>query len=104
MAKLNYHVYDLNITEINSKYLSLVNSPKSRPVTLFFLVDDLFNGNVVKNNIENYPKSFNANDSMGDYYKAKGNRQKAIEYFTKALALKDFQEAKQKLEMLNSGK
>ena len=57
-----------------------------------------------KMNIDNYPKSFNVYDSMGDYYNAKDDKQKAIEYFSKALELKDFPETKRKLEMLKSGK
>ena len=59
---------------------------------------------IFKMNIDNYPMSSNVYDSMGDYYNANGEKAKAIEYFTKALSLKDVPETKQKLEMLKSGK
>lgn len=51
-------------------------------------------------NIENYPGSFNVYDSMGDYYAATGDNQKASEYYLKALALRDFAETREKLEKL----
>lgn len=53
-----------------------------------------------KMNIENYPNSFSVYDSMGDYYLALGNKEKAIEYFKKVLALKDSEYTRQKLENL----
>ena len=53
-------------------------------------------------NIANYPESFNVYDSMGDYYDARGDKQKAIEYYTKALKHGDFIETKTKLEKLKS--
>ena len=53
-----------------------------------------------KLNIENYPASFMAHDSMGDYYLAKGEKEKAIEHFKKALRLKDFPGTREKLEKL----
>ena len=72
----------------------------------YFLQQKMFKKSFAffKMNIDNYPKSFNVYDSMGDYYNAKDDKQKAIEYFTKALSLKDFPDTKQKLEMLKSGK
>jgi tetratricopeptide (TPR) repeat protein len=51
-------------------------------------------------NIKNYPKSFNVYDSMGDYYIATEDNQKAIEYFSKALSLRDNIETRQKMEKL----
>ena len=53
-----------------------------------------------KLNIENYPKSFNSHDSMGDYYLAKNDTAGAIDSFRKALALKDYPETRKKLEKL----
>ena len=53
-------------------------------------------------NIANYPESFNVYDSMGDYYDARGDKQNAIEYYTKALKHGDFIETKTKLEKLKS--
>ena len=72
----------------------------------YFLQQKIFNKSfsLFKMNIDNYPKSSNVYDSMGDYYNANGEKSKAIEYFTKALSLKDVPETKQKLEMLKSGK
>ena len=56
----------------------------------------------LKMNIENYPESFNAYDSMGDFYDAKGDKQKAIEYYTKVLSMHDFPETRKKIEKLKS--
>ena len=55
-----------------------------------------------KLNIENYPTSFVVYDSMGDYYVAKDEKEKAIEYFKKALTLRDTPETRKKLEKLTS--
>lgn len=57
-----------------------------------------------KMNADNYPESFNVHDSMGQYYEAKGDKKKAIEYLTKALELGYFPETKRKLDELKSGK
>lgn len=48
-------------------------------------------------NIDYYPDSFNAYDSMGDYYLAKNDQQQAKKYFKKALSLKYRQDIKEKL-------
>ena len=55
-------------------------------------------------NMTNYPNSLNVYDSMGDLYDAKGDKQKAMEYFAKALTLGDSPETKSKLEKLKVGK
>jgi tetratricopeptide (TPR) repeat protein len=55
-------------------------------------------------NIQNYPNSFNVFDSMGDYYEARGDKPKAIQYFTKALSLKYSPDTKKKLEKLKAAK
>jgi len=52
-------------------------------------------------NIKNHPKSFNAYDSMGDLFKAKNDKQKAIEYYSKSLSLHETADTRQKLESLN---
>lgn len=57
-----------------------------------------------KLNMENYPASFVVYDSMGDYYLAKGEKEKAIEHFKKALSLREFPETRGKLERLTSTK
>ena len=55
-------------------------------------------------NIKNYPNSYNVYDSMGDYYSAVSNKEKAIEYFEKALTLRDNPETKGKLDKLKTSK
>jgi predicted alpha/beta superfamily hydrolase len=51
-------------------------------------------------NITIYPQSANAYDSLGDYYVARGDKQKAIEAFSKSLRLQEGAETRQKLEEL----
>lgn len=53
-----------------------------------------------KRNIDYYPNSANAYDSLGDYYLAAGDKQKAIEAFTKSLSLQEVQDTRQKLNEL----
>lgn len=55
-------------------------------------------------NVRNYPKSFNAYDSMGDYYDGAGDKKKAIEFYTKALTFRDYPETKEKLAKLKAEK
>jgi len=57
-----------------------------------------------KMNIDNYPASANAFDSMGDYYVEMNERTKAIQFFQKALSVKELPETKRKLEQLQSKK
>lgn len=51
-------------------------------------------------NIENYPQSGNVYDSMGDFYVATGEKEKAIDYFRKALTILDNADTRQKLQKL----
>ncbi|WP_347159036.1 alpha/beta hydrolase [Pontibacter chitinilyticus] len=51
-------------------------------------------------NITNYPTSFNAFNFMGDLQSAEGNKAKAIEYYRKALTIKEYPEARKKLNTL----
>jgi hypothetical protein len=53
-------------------------------------------------NIKYYPNSLNVFDSMGDYYVAIGDKQKAIECFTKAYSVNKWKATKEKLERLRS--
>ena len=53
-----------------------------------------------KLNVDNYPASFNVYDSMGDFYQADGNKEKAIEYFKKALSIREFADTRNKLNAL----
>ncbi len=57
-----------------------------------------------KRNIENHPESSNAWDSLGDYYVAAGDKQKAIEAFSNSLSLKETQDTRRKLEELKGKK
>jgi predicted alpha/beta superfamily hydrolase len=52
-------------------------------------------------NIRNYPESFNVYDSMGDFYKAKGDAQKAREFYEKALKILDNPVTREKIIKLN---
>lgn len=53
-------------------------------------------------NLDNYPQSFNAYDSMGDYYLAVGDRKNAALTLSKALELQDNPDALKKLQKLQS--
>ena len=51
-------------------------------------------------NIDNYPESYNAYDSMGDYFEAIGDKLNAISNFQKALSIKENADTKKKLKEL----
>jgi hypothetical protein len=53
-----------------------------------------------KMNVDNYPESYNVYDSYGDYFLAVGDKSKAIEFFKKALSLKENPESRKKLNKL----
>lgn len=53
-----------------------------------------------KRNIENYPNSANAYDSLGDFYAGEGNKAKAIEAYSKSLSLQETPDTRRKLEEL----
>jgi len=53
-------------------------------------------------NIRNYPNSYSAYDSMGDYYMAKNDKENAIIFFSKALELKEVPATRKKLEELKN--
>ena len=55
-------------------------------------------------NIKNYPDSPNAYSGMGDYYDHQKNKAKAIEYYAKALKIKENPDTRKKLEKLQAGK
>ena len=57
-----------------------------------------------KMNLDNYPQSFNAVESMGEFYEAKGDKQKAIEFYAKSLTIKEHPETRKQLEKLKSEK
>jgi len=53
-------------------------------------------------NLQNYPKSSVAHNSMGDCYLAQKDSIKALEYFTKALEIEDNSFSQEKIEMLKN--
>jgi predicted alpha/beta superfamily hydrolase len=53
-----------------------------------------------KRNTDNYPESANAHDSMGDYYKAVGNKQQAIKSYSRSLQLQEVADTRRKLNEL----
>ena len=53
-------------------------------------------------NIKNYPDSPNVYDSMGDFYSAHGENDKAIEMFEMAVEIGDYQVSKDKLDQLRA--
>lgn len=55
-------------------------------------------------NIQNYPTSANAYDSMGDYYNSISDTTNAIKYFTKSLEMGEVAGTKEKLNELKEGK
>ena len=92
-----------------SKHMGYEIQPEEQTINNFgygFLFNKKFDKAYAffKLNIDNYPKSFNTYDSMGDYYVAKGDTVNAIEFFSKALNLKEFPQTRQKLEKLKSRK
>lgn len=74
----------------NLGYYFMGNKKFSKAVSLFEM------------NIKNYPSSFNVYDSMGDYYDALSNMGKALEYYEKALRIKENPESRRKLEKLKA--
>jgi predicted alpha/beta superfamily hydrolase len=54
-------------------------------------------GEFFKMNVDNYPKSFNVYDSLGDYYLRIKNNPEAIKSFEKALSLKENPGSRKKL-------
>jgi uncharacterized protein len=53
-----------------------------------------------KMNAENYPQSFNVHDSYGDFHAAAGNKSKAAEEYTMALAIQENAATRSKLNKL----
>jgi uncharacterized protein len=54
-------------------------------------------------NIKNYPDNPNVYDSMGDYFDNQKNKAKAIDYYGRALKIKDNADTKKKLDRLMTG-
>ncbi len=60
--------------------------------------------NLFKRNTDNHPESANAWDSIGDYYSAAGDQQKAIEAYSKSLSLHESADTRQKMDALKAKK
>jgi predicted alpha/beta superfamily hydrolase len=95
--------YFINVSK-NMRYQVLPPEPLVNSLGYIFLRDNKFSKSfpLFEMNIKNYPESFNVYDSMGDYYDAAGDKQKAIEYYEKALVIREFPESRKKLERLKS--
>lgn len=57
-----------------------------------------------KTNIDNYPESFNVYSSMGDFYVAIDDKEQAIQFYTKALTIRDHPSTRKKLDKLKTNK
>lgn len=79
--------------DINSMGYEALDDKKFKKAESFF-----------KLNIVNYPESSNVYDSMGDYYKAVGDKPNAINHFQKALSIKENADTRKKLEQLQGKK
>jgi hypothetical protein len=55
-------------------------------------------------NIDNYPASANAYDSMGDLWMEKGDKTKALQYFNRSVSIKESPGTRAKLEKLKEEK
>ena len=69
----------------------------------YYLQKEDFDGAMLffKYNIDNYPNSSGSYDSMGDYYLAKSQQEKAIEMFNKAIEIDGNAYSKEKLGEMN---
>ncbi|MCJ8166060.1 tetratricopeptide repeat protein [Pontibacter sp. E15-1] len=54
--------------------------------------------------MENYPNSYNVYSSMGQYYERLGDKIKAIEFYEKAVTIKEYPETMNKIVELRSSK
>jgi len=78
---------------INNLGYSLLGSRQYDRAYLFF-----------KMNVDNYPGSFNVYDSMGDYYVAIGDKDRAIASFIQCLSLRENPDTRSKLQKLRAEK
>jgi predicted alpha/beta superfamily hydrolase len=97
--------YEQHYREVSKLFGYTVYPPEERLNALgyLFLRRKQFTraGDLFKLNVNNYPESFNAFDSYGDYFVATNNKPKAIENFKKALALKENPESRGKLNKIS---
>jgi tetratricopeptide (TPR) repeat protein len=95
-----FHFYEMNIANYPQD-LDLINYVADQ-----YLEQKNFDRafKLFEMNIANHPTSLNAYVGMGDFYDAKGDKQKAIEYYTKALTYGDSPDVKAYLEKLKADK
>ncbi|MFA1773410.1 alpha/beta hydrolase-fold protein [Rufibacter glacialis] len=91
-ALLQYPVLPPQGTVNSLGYISMENKQYDKAHRFFKL------------NVDLYPASSNAHDSLGDYYVERGDKKKAIEAFRKALALKEVPQTRKKLQLLEARK
>lgn len=82
----NFPVPELMVNQLG--YMAMGNQKMEEAEYLFTL------------NVKNYPASLNVYDSLGDFYAAKGEKDKAIENYKKALSIKEFPVTRGKLKAL----
>lgn len=90
--KLGYKVIPTEDMVNNMAYASMGMKKMNEAYILF------------KRNVESYPQSSNAWDSLGDFYVSKGDKQKAIEAYSKSLSLQETSDTRSKLEELKGKK
>jgi predicted alpha/beta superfamily hydrolase len=83
----NYPIPESMINQLG--YMAMSNKKMAEAEYLF------------KMNVTNYPGSLNVYDSMGDFYAAKGEKEKAVEFYKKALAIKEYPQTRKKLKDLS---
>lgn len=74
---------------INSMGYAFLRADKLASAYLFFQM-----------NQKNHPDSFNVYDALGDYHAAKGEKEEAKKYYTKALSILDYPDTVDKLKAL----
>ncbi len=96
--------YETHYQEVSKLFGYKVSPPENmiNGLGYEFLQKKQYNkaGRFFKMNVDNYPKSYNVYDSYGDYFLAIGDKSKAVEYFKKALSLKENPESRKKLNKL----
>ena len=116
LTKKDFAVSDLSLAERIKDHYAFISEKmgyKILPSENFInmlgynsLMGKSFNqaGYYFKMNVDNYPKSYNAYDSYGDYFEAIGDNLKAIEMYSRALEFKNDEGTRQKLMKLSSKK
>jgi tetratricopeptide (TPR) repeat protein len=98
------HNYALHYHEVSGQFGYIVKPPENivNSMGYEFLQMQQYKKaeGLFKMNVSNYPESFSAYNSYGDYFVAIGEMTKAIENFKKALSIREYPESRQKLDKL----